>query len=97
MIHSLYQLINKGSFRTLSFLLALGLTAAFFLNIDNFATLLRTASPFWILAIFWGLITQWIHGIGFEIRGNIWKAIFLPYIGYLTTLLAVIQHFNLRG
>lgn len=29
MIHSLYQLINKGSFRTLSFILALGLTAVF--------------------------------------------------------------------
>lgn len=96
MIHSLYQFINKGSLRTLSFLFALGLTAAFFLNIDQFATLLRTSSPWWILCIFWGLITLWIHGIGFEIRRAIWQLIFLPYIGYITTLIACFQHFILR-
>ena len=97
MIHSLYRLINKGSFRTLSFILALGLTAVFFFNIDNFSTLLRGASPLWILAIFWGLITQWIHGIGFDIHRAIWQIVFLPYIGYFTTIIALIQHFMMRG
>ena len=35
MINSLYQLSNKGSLRTLSFILALFLTAAFFLNLKS--------------------------------------------------------------
>ncbi len=51
MINSLYQLSNKGSLRTLSFILALFLTAAFFLNLSQFSTALRTAHPAWILAI----------------------------------------------
>ena len=41
MINSLYQLSNKGSLRTLSFILALFLTAAFFLNLNQFSTALR--------------------------------------------------------
>ena len=45
MINSLYQLSNKGSLRTLSFILALFLTAAFFLNLNQFSTALRTAHP----------------------------------------------------
>ena len=49
MINSLYQLSNKGSLRTLSFILALFLTAAFFLNLNQFSTALRTAHPAWIL------------------------------------------------
>ena len=77
MINSLYQLSNKGSLRTLSFILALFLTAAFFLNLSQFSTALRTAHPAWILAIFWGLINLWIHGIGFDIRRAIWAACFL--------------------
>ena len=86
MINSLYQLSNKGSLRTLSFILALFLTAAFFLNLNQFSTALRTAHPVWILAIFWGLINLWIHGIGFEIRRAIWQLVFLPFIGYFTTI-----------
>lgn len=97
MIHSLYQLINKGSFRTLSFILSLGLTSVFFFNIDNFSTLLRNDSPWWILMIFWGLITVWIHGIGFEIKSAIWKLIFLPYIAYIIILMSAVEHFYLRG
>ena len=87
MINSLYQLSNKGSLRTLSFILALFLTAAFFLNLSQFSTALRTAHPAWILAIFWGLINLWIHGIGFEIRRAIWQLVFLPFIGYFTTII----------
>ena len=79
MINSLYQLSNKGSLRTLSFIL----------------TALRTAHPVWILAIFWGLINLWIHGIGFDIRRAIWQLVFLPFIGYFTTIIAIVQHWFL--
>ena len=91
MINSLYQLSNKGSLRTLSFILALFLTAAFFLNLNQFST----ALPAWILTIFWGLINLWIHGIGFEIRRAIWQLVFLPFIGYFTTIIAIVQHWLL--
>lgn len=93
MIQSLYQYVNKGSFRTLSFILAIGLTFAFFLNIDSFATQLRTAHPFFILSILWGLVTLWIHGIGFEINRTFGQIIFSPYLGYLTFILATIHHY----
>ena len=46
MINSLYQLSNKGSLRTLSFILALFLTAAFFLNLSQFSTALRFSQSF---------------------------------------------------
>ena len=104
MINSLYQLSNKGSLRTLSFILALlgayilfmlFLTAAFFLNLSQFSTALRTAHPAWILTIFWGLINLWIHGIGFDIRRAIWQLVFLPFIGYFTTIIAIVQHWFL--
>ncbi len=93
MINSLYQLVNKGSFRTLSFLLALGLTIAFFLNIHGFSTALRTASPIVVLSIIWGIVTSWIHGIGFDIRTSLLKLILSPLIGYITGCFAVISHF----
>ena len=83
MINSLYQLSNKGSLRTLSFILALFLTAAFFFNLNQFSTALRTAHP------------AWIHGIGFDIRRAIWQLVFLPFIGYFTTIIAIVQHWFL--
>ena len=96
MISFLYHSINKGSFRTLSFLLAILLTLAFFLNIHEFSTSLRTVAPAWILFIFWGVITLWIHGIGFEIRNAFWQLVFLPYLGYFAVLIAIILHVSAR-
>lgn len=94
MIQSLYQYVNKGSLRTLSFILALGLTLAFFFNIDQFSTQLRTANPFLVLFILWGVVTLWIHGIGFEINRTFWQALFFPYFGYLAFLVAIIAHYS---
>lgn len=93
MIQSLYQYVNKGSFRTLSFILAIALTLAFFFNIDQFSTHLRTANPFLILFILWGVVCAWIHGIGFEINRTFWKGIFLPYLGYFAFLSGLISHY----
>ncbi|OOF69419.1 cyd operon protein YbgE [Rodentibacter caecimuris] len=93
MINSLYLFINKGSFRTLSFILALGLTIAFFFNLDDFSTALRSAPFIWVFTVLWGVVTLWIHGIGFEIRHIVWRVIFFPYIGYITALSATINHF----
>lgn len=93
MIQSLYQYTNKGSLRTLSFILAILLTLAFFFNLDQFSTQLRTANPFFILFILWGLVILWIHGIGFKIERTFWQMIFFPYLGYLAFLFAVIAHY----
>ncbi|WP_223862327.1 cyd operon YbgE family protein [Enterobacter hormaechei] len=48
-----------------------------------------------MLALFWGLINLWIHGIGFDIRRAIWQLVFLPFIGYFTTIIAIFQHWLL--
>ncbi|BFU60151.1 MULTISPECIES: cyd operon protein YbgE [Rodentibacter] len=93
MIQSLYQYVNKGSLRTLSFILAIVLTLVFFFNFNQFSTQLRTANPFLILFILWGLVILWIHGIGFKINRTFWQLIFFPYLGYLAFLFAIVEHY----
>ncbi|MDO4627281.1 MAG: cyd operon protein YbgE [Pasteurellaceae bacterium] len=94
MINSIYQLVNKGSWRALSFILAIVITLCFFFNIDQFATALRNAPVLSVCLILWATVVLWIHGIGFDIRFWLWKLLFLPYIGYLGALMAIILHFS---
>ncbi len=52
MINSLYQIFNKGSLRTLSFIFAILITLFFFFNINDFSTNLRSApAPLILLMI----------------------------------------------
>lgn len=90
MINYLYQIFNKGSLRTLSFILAILITLCFFLNINDFSTNLRSAPTSIVLFIIWGTGVFWIHGIGFDIRATIWKALFSPLLGYIAFVLAFI-------
>lgn len=90
MINSAYQLLNKGSLRTLSLVLAIVLTICFFFNINDFSTNLRTALAIQILFILWGMVILWIHGIGLNIRATIWKIVFFPLVGYVAAMLAVV-------
>ncbi|EHK89500.1 cyd operon protein YbgE [Aggregatibacter actinomycetemcomitans] len=92
MINSLYQSLNKGSFRTLSFILALILTIFFFFNVNQFATQLRAVEFYYVLGLIWGMVILWIHGIGFEIRLNLWRAIFMPWIGYIAGIDAFLHN-----
>lgn len=91
MINTAYQYVNKGSWRALSFILAITLTSFFFFNIQGFSTDLRTQSPIWVLTLLWATVILWIHGIGFEIRTTIWKILFFPYVGYVVGLIALIS------
>ncbi|MDG6895877.1 cyd operon protein YbgE [Volucribacter amazonae] len=90
MINFLYQLTNKGSWRTLSFLLAIALTLCFFFNIQQFASQLRTVNPIIVLVILWSVVINWIHGIGFEICLALWRVVFLPIIGLIVGTLALV-------
>lgn len=90
MINLLYQLTNKGSWRTLSFILALALTLCFFFNLNQFATQFRSVNPFIVLMILWSVVINWIHGIGFEIRLALWRAIFLPIMGLIIGICSLI-------
>ncbi|MGC6248656.1 cyd operon protein YbgE [Bisgaard Taxon 45] len=90
MINSVYQIFNKGSLRTLSFILAIVLTLLFFINVNDFSTNLRTAHPIVILLIIWGTGILWIHGIGFEIRTSIWQMLFFPLLGYIAFIVAIV-------
>ncbi|MGF7433901.1 cyd operon protein YbgE [Pasteurella bettyae] len=93
MIHLVYQIVNKGSWRALSFILAILLTLCFFFNIHQFATNLRTANPIWVLLIIWSTVILWIHGMGFEIKSLIWKIIFFPIVGYIVSAIALFNNF----
>lgn len=92
MIHQAYFFVNKGSWRALSFILAIGLTLCFFFNANEFATALRSASPYWVILILWATVILWIHGIGFEIKATIWQCLFFPYLGYAVALIALGQN-----
>lgn len=92
MIDKLYHFVNKGSWRALSFILAIGLTLCFFFNLNDFATHLRTSPPYWVILLLWTIVILWIHGIGFEIRSLIWKIVFFPYLGYLVSMIALVQN-----
>ncbi|PJG83479.1 cyd operon protein YbgE [Caviibacterium pharyngocola] len=89
MIDSLYQLVNKGSWRALSLIFAIILTLFFFFNINEFSLQLRTAPVYWILLILWATVILWIHGIGLEIRKILWKTVFSPIVGYLVAIIAL--------
>ncbi|OOF43434.1 cyd operon protein YbgE [Rodentibacter rarus] len=94
MIQFLYQYVNKGSLRTLSFILAVVLTLALLFNFNLFSTQLRTANPLLVLFILWGVVCAWIHGMGFEINRTFWKAVFFPYFGYLAFLVSIVLHYS---
>ena len=92
MINSLYQLVNKGSLRTLSFILALMLTAFFFFNINQFSTQLRAVEFYYVFILIWSVGILWIHGFGFEIRATLWRLIFMPWIGYLAAIISLLHN-----
>ncbi|TNH04939.1 cyd operon protein YbgE [Testudinibacter sp. TR-2022] len=86
MIDRLYQLVNKGSYRALSLILAIVLMVSIFLNAKKFALELGGPSPLFTLFLIWGTSTLWIHGMGLEIRKDRWKAVFNPLIGYCAAI-----------
>lgn len=92
MINSIYQLMNKGSWRALSFTLAIVITLSFFFNVNQFAFGLRSANPLWVIMILWSTVIIWIHGIGFEIRFWFWQLLFMPIFGMLIALIALVQN-----
>lgn len=93
MINNAYQYVNKGSWRALSFILAIIITLFFFFNINEFSTALRHQSPVWVLGILWATVILWIHGMGFDLRSNITKVVFFPYFGYAVGMIALANHF----
>lgn len=86
MINTLYNLTAKGLLKALSFILATALFATILLNSTAFAAQFGGKVPYLAILAFYGMAILWIHGIGFEIRSTIWKAIFLPLIGYLIVI-----------
>ncbi|AHG73750.1 cyd operon protein YbgE [Mannheimia bovis] len=86
MINTLYNLTAKGLLKALSFILATALFAIILLNSTAFALTFGGKTPYLVMLIFYGMAILWIHGVGFEIRSTIWKAIFLPIVGYLIVI-----------
>lgn len=86
MINTLYNLTAKGLLKALSFILATVLCAIVLLNSTAFALTFGGKTPYLVILIFYGMAILWIHGVGFEIRATIWKAIFLPIVGYLIVI-----------
>lgn len=86
MIHRLYNLTAKGLLKALSFILATILFATIWVNSTAFAIDFGGEVPYLAVLIFYGMAILWIHGIGFEIKAVIWKAIFLPLIGYFIVI-----------
>ena len=91
MIHSLYELTRKGWLKALSFILATTMFVLILLNSAHFTLLFGGKTPWLALLVFYGMAILWIHGIGFEIRSALWKAIFLPITGYAIILFSLMR------
>lgn len=89
MINLLYRLTSKGLLKALSFLLATALFVIILLNSTAFAQHFGGQIPYRAIIAFYGMGILWIHGIGFEIKSQIWQLIFLPLIGYLIVLVSI--------
>lgn len=83
MIHTLYELTRKGWLKALSFILSTAMFATILLKSSLFAQHFGGSTPYLAILVFYAMAILWIHGIGFEIRSAVWKAIFLPLLGYL--------------
>lgn len=90
MIHSLYNVTGKGWLKALSFLLASAMFALILLKSATFSLTFGGAVPYLALGVFYAMAILWIHGIGFEIRSTLFKLIFMPIIGYLIIIPAII-------
>lgn len=90
MIHTLYNLTAKGLLKALSFIIATALFAIIWVNSTAFADIFGGKVPYLAILAFYAMAILWIHGIGFEIRSTIWKAIFLPLIGYVIAIPSLI-------
>ena len=90
MIHLLYHLTSKGLLKALSFPLASGLFAMILLKSTAFGIYFGGKIPYFALLAFYGMGILWIHGIGFEIKSPVWRAIFLPLMGYIIVITAII-------
>ncbi|MDH2997106.1 cytochrome bd biosynthesis protein [Pasteurellaceae bacterium LFhippo2] len=83
MINSLYELTRKGWLTALSFILASGMFALIIFKSALFAHYFGGTIPYLAVLVFYGMAILWIHGVGFEIKKAVWKAIFMPLVGYL--------------
>lgn len=90
MISTLYNLTAKGLLKALSFILASALFVMFITNSAAFALHFGGKVPYLALLAFYGMAILWIHGIGFEIKSPVWRAIFLPLMGYIIVVTAII-------
>lgn len=82
MIDLLYNLTRKGGFKALSFLLASAMFGLILLKSALFAQHFGGSVPYWAVLVFYAMAILWIHGISFEIRSAVWKALFMPLVGY---------------
>lgn len=89
MISQLYKLVDKGSWRALSLILAIVLSGSIFFNSYLFIAS-KAGAPFLLtLWLIWGMMNLWIHGMGLNIRKPIWQLIFSPWIGYICAIFGV--------
>lgn len=89
MIDSLYNVTRKGWLTALSFILASAMFVMILLKSSLFAEHFGGAFPLFVLLTFYAMVILWIHGSGFVIKSSLWKACFLPIVGYLILLPAL--------
>ncbi|WP_294087954.1 cyd operon protein YbgE [uncultured Actinobacillus sp.] len=91
MINSLYSLTRKGWLQALSFILALGMFIAILMYSNVFAHHFGGKIPYLALLVFYGMAILMIHAVGFDIKSLLWKCIFMPFLGYVIIISALIM------
>ncbi|VTU08163.1 Cyd operon protein YbgE [Actinobacillus indolicus] len=90
MINSLYQLTRKGWLQALSFLLSIAMFGMILLYSTTFAMHFGGKIPYLVIIVFYGMLVLFIHGFGFQINSTLWQMVFLPLLGYIIIIPALI-------
>lgn len=90
MINSLYQLTRKGWLQALSFILSIAIFAMILLYPNTFAVYFGGKIPYLVITVFYGMLILFVHGFGFQIKSTPWQAVFLPLLGYMIIIPALI-------
>ncbi|KMK43915.1 cyd operon protein YbgE [Pluralibacter gergoviae] len=85
-----YAVMDKGSLRALSLLMALVLAGCIFWDPSRFAAKTSSLEIWHGFLIMWAVCAGVIHGVGFRPKSLLWQGLFCPLLADLVLLCGLI-------
>ncbi|KAA5946968.1 cyd operon protein YbgE [Pantoea sp. Bo_2] len=92
-VRMLYDLMDKGSLRALSLLLALLTAGGVMWDPTRFANQAGQLPALQGLVLIWAVCCGVIHGVGFRPRKTRWQALFTPLPALLVLFIALYRYY----